>query len=146
MDSKLVGSTVKAYDYGKDTFIGTDKFICVNYKDNLIVESNESYEVRMEGDLKTGFNSYDEIELKITNFKNSIPKSFTQKYSQLLIYSDFPIGDYISIYVMAIPDNLQNERIILTINTPIRLANDVKDFVENAFLTINKTDVHLANK
>ncbi|MCB9025502.1 MAG: hypothetical protein H6625_04225 [Bdellovibrionaceae bacterium] len=146
VDSYLKGSSAKAYDMGQDTFIGSDRFSCMNYKDNRLLNSEDVYEIRMEGILKTGFNPQDKIEIKITHLINSIPKDFEQIFSKLFIYSDFPIGQYVSIYILAFPKNKTSDRAFLTVYSPVRLANDVKAFIEKAELIIEKKPMQLSKQ
>lgn len=146
VDSYLKGSSAKTYYLGQDTFVGSDRFSCMNDKDNRLLSSEDFYEIRLEGILKTGFNPQDKIEIKITHLSNSIPINFEQRFSKLYIYSDFPMGEYVSINILAFPKNRGTEKVFLTVNSPVRIANDVKAFIDNAELIIEKKPMQLSRQ
>ena len=139
-DCLMNGSTEKAYDslFAKDTFIGRQKFSCINYSDNIIESTEDDYVIRLEGDMTTGFSPADEIEVNMARFTDKIPNDFRQKFNKLHIYSDYPIGNIVVIHLLGISEDPEGKKVLLTIKSPTYIANAVKAFVESAVLSIEK--------
>ena len=143
----LIGSSEKVYDdIAKDTFIGKKNFSCVNYDKEIVRTTADDYIIRLEGDLTTGFNHGDEISVNISSYLDDVPDNFVQSFPRLFIYADIPIGDQVAMHVLGFSDLDSTKKILLTINTPTHLANDVKAFVSKATLSIEREPEQLAQK
>lgn len=126
---EMVGNSEKVYSNALDSFVGENFFECFNYKENSIFESEDSFSFKLLGPLTTGFNNSDILKLKITQFLSTREMKTQEGTYHLQIYSEVPHNDKVSFYIVATSLNVSGQ-LLLSLYTPISLANDLRSFVE----------------
>ncbi|MCB0390250.1 MAG: hypothetical protein KDD58_03110 [Bdellovibrionales bacterium] len=114
-----------------------------NITENLKQVSAEKYIIRLEGLMNTGFNSSDEVNINLTRYTNYFPQNFSQIVPKLKICSDYPIGNEVYFIVSGLSLDGLNE-VHLKVKSPTYIANNVKAFLVNASLIIEKDYEQLA--